>query len=207
MFEYLGFYSFRMITLFKGYGSLKNSMKMKTINKTSNKECFSNSLIRANDQLYYYALQLTEDREDAKDLVQETSYKALKNYSRLKYDEHKNAWLYTILRNTYINNLRSGHHKKIKSNRSDQEIQISTAPLPEFSHPDRIFERRELKEKIRQLPAIYAKPLKLFLAGYSYREIAHMNRTPIGTVKSRIHLAKKRLKMTYGVNGSQKRPS
>ncbi len=177
---------------------------MKTINKTAKKERFSNSLIGANDQLYYYALQLTEDREDAMDLVQETSYKALKNFSRLKYDAHKSAWLYTILRNTYINNLRSGHHKNIKSNRADQEVQISAAPLPELFHPDRIFERKELKEKIRQLPAIYAKPLKLFLAGYAYREIAHMTGTPLGTVKSRIHLAKEKLKKTYGVNGSHK---
>ncbi|MEX0982367.1 MAG: sigma-70 family RNA polymerase sigma factor [Bacteroidales bacterium] len=175
---------------------------MKTINRTARKERFSGSLIRANDQLYYYALQLTEDREDARDLVQETSYKALKNISRLKYDEHKNAWLFTILKNTHINNLRSGHHKNIKSNRADQEVQISAAPLPEFSHPDRIFERKELKEKIRQLPAIYAKPIILFLAGYTYREIAHMTGTPIGTVKSRIHLAKEKLKKTYGIIGS-----
>ena len=180
---------------------------MKTINRTARKERFTGSLIRANDQLYYYALQLTEDPDDAMDLVQETSYKALKNFSRLKYDEHKNAWLYTILRNTYINNLRSGHHKNIRSNRADHEVQISAAPLPELSHPDRVFERKELKEKIRQLPSINAKPLKLFLAGYTYREIAHMTGTPIGTVKSRIHLAKEKLKKTYGVNGSHKKPS
>lgn len=189
-----------MIELFECNDSLKNGNKMKTINRTAKKEQFSGSLIRANDQLYYYALQLTEDLEDAKDLVQETSYKALKHFSRLKYDEHKNAWLYTILRNTYINNLRSGHHKNIKSNRTNNEFQISAAPLPEVSHPDRIFERKELKEKIRQLPAIYSKPLKLFLAGYTYREIAHMTGTPIGTVKSRIHLAKEKLKKTYGIN-------
>ncbi len=177
---------------------------MKAIKRTVNKEKFSGSLIMESDQLFYYALQLTEDPEDARDLVQETSYKALKNISRLKYDEHKNAWLYTILKNTYINNLRSGHHKNIKSNRANQEVQISAASLSEFYHPDRIFERKELREKIRQLPAIYAKPLKLFLAGYSYREIAHMNSSPIGTVKSRIHLAKEKLKKTYGINGLHK---
>lgn len=172
---------------------------MKAMNSSEKRERFTGSLIQAHDQLYYYALQLTEDREDAQDLVQETSYKALKNMSRLKYDEHKKAWLYTILRNTYINNLRSGHHRNIRSNRADQEMQVSTAMLPEYDHPDRVFERKELREKIRSLPPLYAQPLKLFLSGYAYREIARMTGAPIGTVKSRIHLAKKKLKEEYMV--------
>ncbi len=170
---------------------------MKSIEK---RDRFAGSLIKAHDKLYYYALQLTEDREDAQDLVQETSYKALKNISRLKYDEHKNAWLYTILRNTYINNLRSGHNRNIRANRADQEMQVTSAMLPEYDHPDRIFERKELREKIRSLPPIYAKPLKLFLSGYAYREIARMTCAPIGTIKSRIHLAKEKLKKEYMVH-------
>ena len=172
---------------------------MEATSSSEIRERFTGSLIQARDQLFYYALQLTEDRDDANDLVQETSYKALKNLSRLKYDEHKNAWLYTILRNTYINNLRSGHHKNITSNRANQELQISSATMPEFEHPDRIFERKELKENIRMLPPIYARPLRLFLSGYSYREIANMTGAPIGTVKSRIHLAKEKLKKAYMV--------
>ncbi|MCF8346428.1 MAG: sigma-70 family RNA polymerase sigma factor [Bacteroidales bacterium] len=167
------------------------------------RERFTGSLLSAHDQLYYYALQLTEDQDDAEDLVQETSYKALKNISRLKYDQHKNAWLYTILRNTYINNLRSGHNKNIKMNRADQNAQVTSAMLPEVEHPDRIFERKELMEKIRCLPALYAKPLKLFLAGYAYKEISNMTDAPIGTVKSRIHLAKEKLKRAYQVGCDQ----
>jgi RNA polymerase sigma-70 factor (ECF subfamily) len=173
---------------------------MEATSNSKMRERFTGSLIQARDQLYYYALQLTENRDDANDLVQETSYKALKNLSRLKYDEHKNAWLYTILRNTYINNLRSGHHKNIKSNRADQELQVANAAMPEFDYPDRIFERKELIEKIRMLPPIYARPLRLFLSGYAYREIANMTGAPIGTVKSRIHLAKEKLKKTYMVH-------
>jgi RNA polymerase sigma-70 factor, ECF subfamily len=170
------------------------------------RETFTGSLVSAHDQLYYYALQLTEDQDDAEDLVQETSYKALKNISRLKYDKHKNAWLYTILRNTYINNLRSGHNKNIKMNHADQDALLTSAKLPEVEHPDRIFERKELMEKIRCLPAIYAKPLKLFLAGYAYKEISHMTDAPIGTVKSRIHLAKEKLKRAYRIGCEQDVP-
>lgn len=170
---------------------------MKTTSNTEQKKRFTGSLIQAHEQLYYYALQLTEDRDEANDLVQETSYKALKNFSKLKHDEHQNAWLYTILRNTHINNLRSGHHRNIQSNRTDQEMLLSNAVMPSYENPDRIFDRKELSEKIRCLPSAYAKPLKLYLAGYAYKEIAHMTDVPIGTIKSRIHLAKEKLKQCY----------
>jgi RNA polymerase sigma-70 factor (ECF subfamily) len=173
---------------------------MDNSNGLDKRQAFTGSLVKANDQLFYYALQLTENRDDARDLVQETNYKALKNLSRLKYEDYKNAWLYTILRNTYINNLRSGHNRNIRENSSDQESMIATAPLPESEHPDKIYEKNELKEKIRSLPSDYAKPLKLFLAGYAYKEISNMTNAPIGTVKSRIHLAKEKLKKAYQVN-------
>ena len=99
---------------------------MKPLSKSAQREKFTGSLVKANEQLYYYALQLTEDRDDAQDLVQETNFKALKNFSRLKHDEHQNAWLYTILRNTHINNLRSGHHRNIRSARTDQGLSAKT---------------------------------------------------------------------------------
>lgn len=172
-------------------------IRMAIYNTPEPKLSFTGSLIQAHDQLYYYALQLTEDKDDAHDLVQETSYKALKNYSKLKNEDHRNAWLYTILRNTYINSLRSGHHRNIKMNKADHDVQISSAMIPAFENPDRIFDRKELMEQIRNLPATYAKPLKLFLAGYSYKEIAKMTDVPIGTIKSRIHLAKEKLKNQY----------
>lgn len=172
---------------------------MRNFSNKNQKQLFSGSLANARNQLFYYALQLTEDRDDALDLVQETSYKALKNFSRLKDLQHRNAWLYTILKNTHINNLRSGHNRNIVMNRSEQEVQVTMATLPEYENPDRIFERKELQEKIRCLPPMYAKPLKLFMAGYAYKEIAHMTGVPIGTVKSRIHLAKEKLKKAYHV--------
>ena len=170
---------------------------METSRRADGKKNFTGSLIDAGDQLYYYALQLTEDKDEAQDLVQETNYKALKNYSRLKNEDHKNAWFYTILRNTYINNLRSGHHRNIQMNKADQDIQVSNAISPEYENPDRIYDRKELKDCIRCLPSAYAKPLKLFLAGYAYKEIAKMTGVPIGTVKSRIHIAKNKLKNNY----------
>jgi RNA polymerase sigma factor (sigma-70 family) len=87
-----------------------------------------------------------------------------------------------------------------KMNKANQEIQIANAIMPDFENPDRIFERKELQDKIRCLPPSFARPLKLYLAGYAYKEIAKMTNVPIGTVKSRIHLAKEKLKKAYGAS-------
>jgi RNA polymerase sigma-70 factor (ECF subfamily) len=82
-------------------------------------------------------------------------------------------------------------------NKADMDVQIASAISPDYENPDRVFDRKELKECIRCLPPTYSKPLKLFLAGYAYKEIAKMTEVPIGTVKSRIHIAKNKLKSTY----------
>jgi len=86
---------------------------MKNVFNSGNGDHFPGDLVKMQEQLFFYALQLTEDREDALDLVQETSYKALKNRTRLHNDDHIRAWLYTILKNTYINYLRSSHYRQL----------------------------------------------------------------------------------------------
>ena len=86
---------------------------MENRNYNGKPDHFAGDLVNMQEQLFYYALQLTEHREDALDLVQETSFKALKNRTRLHNNEHFRAWLYTILKNTYINYLRSSHYKQL----------------------------------------------------------------------------------------------
>jgi RNA polymerase sigma-70 factor (ECF subfamily) len=149
------------------------------------------------DSLYYYALQLTEDREDAFDLVQETSYKALKNRKRLLNTDHVRAWLYTILRNTYINYLRSSHYRQIIYNSEDLSGPADAREDIHTPLPDEVAHRNELKELIGKLPGAYGQPISLMLSGYSYKEIAQQMNIPIGTVKSRIHLGKKQIRKVY----------
>jgi len=158
---------------------------------------FNANLLNLQNQLYYYALQLTANKEDARDLVQETSYKALKNKHLLHSDRHVRAWLYTILRNSYINQIRSGHNRQIISENSDLSSQVVTSPIPPEENPDRIYEREELMSIVSNLPLSYSQPLRLHLAGYAYKEISRILSIPIGTVKSRIHLSKRLLRSRY----------
>lgn len=158
---------------------------------------FTGSLVELQDQLFYYALQLTEDREDALDLVQETSYKALKNKTKLNDREHLRAWLYTILKNTYINYLRSSHYRQIVYESDEWN---PSNPLPQAAasdQPDTLLMNKELHHLIGLLPQAYGEPVKMFLTGYSYKEIARKMNIPIGTVKSRIHLGKKQIRKVY----------
>ena len=158
---------------------------------------FTYDLIKLQEQLYYYALQLTEDREDALDLVQETSFKALKNRNRLHNTEHIRAWLYTILKNTYINYLRSSHFRQLIHDTDELYNHSAKSGVGSDALPDEQLINKELYEIIRLLPDAYEKPILLFLAGYSYKEIAQKMNIPIGTVKSRIHLGKKQIRKAY----------
>lgn len=170
---------------------------MKSRKKTLEPDPFSGDLVGMQEQLYYYALQLTEDREDALDLVQETSYKALKNQSRLHNNEHIRAWLYTILKNTYINYLRSSHNRQLVHD--TEELNQYSVQMDDSREglPDELLIRKELRDIIKHLPHAYEKPIQLFLTGYSYKEISQYMNIPIGTVKSRIHLGKKHIRKVY----------
>lgn len=158
---------------------------------------FAGDLVGMQEQLYYYALQLCEDREAAMDLVQETSYKALKNQSKLHNDEHIRAWLYTILKNTYINYLRSSHNRQLVHDTDELSQFSSQSGDSTEGLPDQQLIKKELTDIIKLLPTAYEKPIQLFLTGYSYKEISHRMSIPIGTVKSRIHLGKKQIRKVY----------
>lgn len=169
---------------------------MKIEENSFNYDYFIYDLVQLQEQLFYYALQLTEDRENALDLVQETSFKALKNRNRLHNNDHIRAWLYTILKNTHINYLRSSHYRQLTydsnelNNHAAQTGGSDGAPYEQL-------QKKELYEIIGMLPGAYEKPIRMLLSGYSYKEIAKRMNIPIGTVKSRIHLGKKQIRRVY----------
>lgn len=164
---------------------------------SGNEELFSGDLVQMLEHLYFYALQLTEDREDALDLVQETSYKALKNMKRLHNNDHIRAWLYTILKNTYINYLRSSHYRQLVYNTDELNAYSDFNEDKGNLLPDEVLLKKELQEVVGLLPGVYGKPIQMLLSGYSYKEIANHMNIPIGTVKSRIHLGKKQIRKVY----------
>ena len=171
---------------------------MESSTSIKDRQKFVSDLVQLRDQLFYYALQLTESRDDALDLVQETNYKALKHNHNNKQYEHVRAWLYTILRNTHINHLRSGYRRHTWSGTEESNHAQNFSVIPETDQPDRVYFRKELHEKISNLPLNYSQPLSMHIKGYSYKEIAQQMHVPIGTIKSRIFLAKQKIQKVYG---------
>ena len=161
------------------------------LNKMSAAE-FDQVLAKQSDFLRPYAINLTKDPDSASDLLQETLYRALANREKYSVGTNIKAWLYTILRNTFINNYR----KKIKQRELfvqwpgegylDRSYSSFTADGPQ--------QAREIWRMVQELPNIFSNPFMLYFEGYKYSEIADMLKEPLGTIKSRIHFARKLLK-------------
>ena len=147
-----------------------------------------NSLVLNNSEgLKPFAITLTRDHEVAKDLCQETLYKAFAYREKYQAGTNIKAWLYTIMRNIFINDYRRNGRKKIVI---DTVRQTQTPFVLSSEIGVRL---KEINTAVYNLPAIFKTACMLYLHGYKYHEIAYALNEPLGTIKSRIHFAKKLL--------------
>jgi len=140
------------------------------------------------------ALNFTRDEQDAEDLVQDTMLKAITYYSKFQEGTNLKGWLYTIMKNTFINNYRkivrtSGVVIKSEEISSSNLLYSSTKNRGENS-----FVMDDIKEALGKLSEDYYVPFTMYFEGYKYQEIANYLGIPIGTVKTRIHMARLMLK-------------
>lgn len=159
--------------------------------KEAGKPCFSERLVEEQSMLQRYAYSLTQDLADAQDLVQETTLKALHN--RRKFVENVNfrGWLTTIMRNIFINSYMSRIRRwEIFDVNADPSKVFIPAKGSSFA-PEDAFSLGEITQAIDRLGETNRIPFQMYLEGYKYNEIAEKLQVPVGTVKSRIHLARK----------------
>jgi RNA polymerase sigma-70 factor, ECF subfamily len=147
------------------------------------------------DGLYGYALALSRNDVDAKDLVQETYVRAIQAVQRLRNDSNVKAWLFTILRNIWINQCRRRPTVSLDTNPEEEEAYI---PDP-AADPHDLFvlgeNRERVQNAIQRLPANLCEIILLReYEELSYREIADVLSCPIGTVMSRLKRARLRLR-------------
>lgn len=155
---------------------------------------FRELLVSQADFLRPFAVSLTRDTEAAKDLFQETVYKALANQEKYNAGTNLKAWLYTIMRNIFINDYRRKAKQKtvFDSTPNDFLINIKQATVNNTAETD--LRIKEIRSAIQELPEIFKTPFLLYFDGYKYQEIAVALNEPLGTIKSRIHFARKLLK-------------
>lgn len=141
-----------------------------------------------------FALKLTRDMEEAEDLLQETMLKAISNKEKFKEGTNLKAWLYTIMRNTFI----TQYHRTVRRNTfidtTDNLHYINSSRHTIENDSKSLFAMEDINEAIDKLKDEYRNPFLMHFRGYKYHEIADILDIPIGTVKNRIHIARKALK-------------
>jgi len=154
---------------------------------------FTTQLMDLEQSLLKYAYRLRLDKSDAKDLVQETFLKAILSRDKFVDTGYLKAWTITIMRNTFINNYRHNVLLNTHCDRAEESFLINQKKSAESENPDSIYSVKEITRNIEQLRDKFRMPFKMYVAGYRYREIADAFNLRIGTVKSRIFLARKLL--------------
>lgn len=141
-----------------------------------------------------FAYNLTKNVEDARDLFQETAYRAITNKDKFRPGTNFKAWLFTIMKNIFINNYR----KKVKQNTimdsTDNMFYINSGGATISNRGDSNIMMQELDRMIVELDDSIRIPFMMHYQGFKYQEIADELELPLGTIKSRIFFARKELK-------------
>lgn len=154
---------------------------------------FQNALLDLSDKLHYYALSLTSDSEKAHDLLQDTFLKALKNSDKFTQNTNFRAWIYTIMKNTFINDYRRNVKAKNTFDDANNDYHLMLSKNKVYPSPESFYNSKEINNSIDALEDDFKIPFNLFLEGFKYKEIAKELNLPLGTVKSRIFFTRKKL--------------
>ena len=155
---------------------------------------FENILVANVDFLKPFAFTLTRDNETAQDLTQETLYRALANKEKYNVGTNIKAWMYTIMRNIFINDYRKKSRQQVIFDKTPNDYLLDHQQSAVSNHAESGLKLKEIKQAIHNLPDIFKHPFVLYFEGYKYNEISDYLQEPLGTVKSRIHFARKLLK-------------
>jgi RNA polymerase sigma-70 factor, ECF subfamily len=154
---------------------------------------FNTELIGLSNSLEFFALSLTRNDEDAKDLLQETMVKAITYRDKFVEKTNLKAWCYTIMKNTFINNYRRAIKANTIIDQTEDLYFLNSKRSEDGTIPDSALAYKEIRSKVDALEDDYRIPFEMHNKGYKYKEIADYLDLPIGTVKSRIFLARRRL--------------
>lgn len=164
---------------------------------------FSNLINNETSTLKNYAMILTKNIEDANDLVQETMLKAFTYRSKFATGTNLKGWLYIIMKNSFINNYRRLVKRNTVIDTSENTYLLENSKHTEYNIGEVSFMRKDIDYAINMLPEDLKATFSLNIDGFKYHEIAEILEIPIGTVKTRIFVAKRKLRKMlhiYGVN-------
>ncbi len=143
--------------------------------------------------LEYFAISLTQNESDAQDLLQETYLKALKYRHKFVYSSNLKAWLFTIMKNTFINNYRRKAKARTIIDNTDDLYYMNFFTERKVASPESELNYQEINKQIHSLDKDYRVPFEMHTRGFKYKEIAEQLDLSIGTVKSRIFFTRRKL--------------
>lgn len=149
------------------------------------------------DNMLNFAYMLTSNREAARDLLQDTTLKALDNEEKYLDNTNFKGWVFTIMRNIFINNYRRVVRCATVIDQTENLYHLNLSQDSGLETPEESYGVNEITAVINTFPDSYRIPFSMHVAGYKYNEIAEKMQLPLGTVKSRIFFARKRLQMRF----------
>jgi RNA polymerase sigma-70 factor (ECF subfamily) len=150
-------------------------------------------LLGLQGNLFNFACQLTSNPDAAQDLVQDTTLKVLDNESKYVDNVNFKGWVFTIMRNIFINNYRRQVRNSTIIDTTEDLYHVNLSQESGLTSPEGSVAVKEISVAINNFSDEYKVPFTMYLAGYKYNEIAEKMSLPLGTVKSRIFFARKRL--------------
>lgn len=161
----------------------------------TDKLSFKQRLLGLQGNLFNFACQLTSNPDAAQDLVQDTTLKVLDNESKYVDNVNFKGWVFTIMRNIFINNYRRQVRNSTIIDTTEDLYHVNLSQESGLTSPEGSVADKEISVAINNFSDEYKVPFTMYLAGYKYNEIAEKMSLPLGTVKSRIFFARKRLQV------------
>lgn len=154
---------------------------------------FTHQLTGLRPTLQAFTRRFTSNRDESLDLVQETFLKALAYRTKFRENTNLKGWLFTIMRNTFINNYRKEKRALTSVDTTQELFFLHIEDRHTFNKPEQTFEYNDILKHVNTLPQELLQPFTLHVQGYKYHEIGEMLAVPIGTVKNRIFHARKEI--------------
>ena len=158
---------------------------------------FLHNLLNLQSNMLSFAYALTSNREDAYDLMQDTTLKALDNQEKFAEETNFKGCVLTIMRNIFVNNYRRTVREATMVDTTDNLYYLNQSHESTLDAPEDTFHAGEITKAIDELPQDLGKPFAMHVAGYKYEEIASKLNVPLGTIKSRIFTARRILQERF----------
>ena len=172
---------------------MKTTVERMNVQEKRNEISFEGKLVSLQDNMMNFAMTLTANREQAKDLTQEAILKALDNKDKYYDNVNFKGWVFTIMHNIFVNNYRRMVRSQTMVDSTENLFHLNLPQNSGFDSPEGAYTVAEIQKVMNSFTDEYRIPFEMHVQGFKYEEIAQQLNLAIGTVKSRIFFTRKRL--------------